>query len=440
MPAMIASSFIIFVLIFRIISITYIDFFGPVYAAQLYRHIGGIGSPMPFLALSVLTFLLALSIIFRPKKLQQVLALPLVSPPYAMLGSKIFFLFLSIFTFLLYADMVWIGHIPFVEKMERYDYARLYAGSLHHIIIDYGFLLAGMLGTFFIYPRLTGRGYHYRYIAILSFFFCYFALSGHRFSAFYSHVCFFGLPYAAACMLKERRELPPLPHSRTQRIMGRKSTWLIIVLAVFAMLCLVIFNSMVRVRGYDDPVGMLVQRILIQPGELWWVTWDRLFQYWNWTPDLAWELMFKNPFDTTRNSTIQYLMIKAIGYERATAVLALGSQYAGGYPEVLFELFGVFAALPIAFLFGLITALVLRAIVLAVCRGYFGTVFMGIYVYYGFTLLYIGGMLNFLLVMTFWLKIALFAVVYWVELTLCKQQRRRVAKRMFNYQPRAVQG
>jgi hypothetical protein len=264
-------------------------------------------------------------------------------------------------------------------------------------------------------------------------------LTGHRFSAFYGYVCFFALPYAAAWMLKERRELPPLPHSRTQRIMARKSTWLIIALAVFAVLCIVIYNSMVRVRGYDDPVGMLVQRILIQPGELWWVTWDRLFQYGNWTPDLAWELVFKNPFDTSRNTAIQYLMIKAIGFERAAVLLAPGSQYAGGYPEVLFELFGIVAALPIAFLFGLITAVVLRAIVLAVCRGNFGTVFMGIYVYYGFTLLYIGGMLNFLLVMTFWLKIALFAVVYWVELILCKQQRRRVAKRMFDYQSRAVQ-
>ena len=46
------------------------------------------------------------------------------------------------------------------------------------------------------------------------------------------------------------------------------------------------------------------------------------------------------------------------------------------------------------------------------------TAFFALYVYYAATLLYIGGMLNFLTVWTFWVKLGAFGVVLWLERSL----------------------
>lgn len=425
-PAMVAAVFVLFVLITRMVALTYVDLAGPVFAEQLDENIGGPDASMPLFALSVLVFLFALAVMFRPFKLQQSLPLPVsVSPNAVALGNIVFFSSLF-FIFLLYGDMLRRGVIPLFENMERFDYANLYAGPFHEIVFTHGFLLAGLLGTFFVYPRLTGQRYEYRFIGLVLLLFGYFVLTGHRFSAFFSFGSFFLLPLSAIFVLKDISALPPLPatHSFIQKLLARKSIWLLVLAVVIFVLSAVMFNSLTNVREYDDPQEKLIQRVLIQPVELWWATWDRVVVRGEWAPSLAWDLIFDDPLDASRNTGMQYLMVKALGYGRATELLSMGSQYTGGYPEVLFELVGPYAALPFALVFGLVTALLLRMIVVAVCRGNFGTVFMGIYIYYGFSLLYIGGMLNFLIAATFGLKLGVLILVYWLELNFYYRRQR----------------
>jgi hypothetical protein len=105
-------------------------------------------------------------------------------------------------------------------------------------------------------------------------------------------------------------------------------------------------------------------------------------------------------------------MIKNLGDDRAAELLNNGQQYAGGYPEILFELFGPGPAIVAALLFGFITAFLLRLVVGSVLVGRVVTAFLAAYVFYGFSLLYIGGMLNFLIVWTFWVKCAALLALY----------------------------
>ena len=129
----------------------------------------------------------------------------------------------------------------------------------------------------------------------------------------------------------------------------------------------------------------------------------------------VWVDLFIYPIDPTRNTSMQMLMLRNLGYDRAKELLDMGQQYTGGYPEVLFELLGPWLALPVALGFRVVTAILLRMCVLAVCECRLLTAFMAMYVFFGFSLLFIGGMLNFLLVWTFWVKIAVLGFVYIVE-------------------------
>lgn len=427
---MVAATFVLFVLMTRMVSLTYIDLAGPVFAEQLSEDIGGAGSSMSLFALSVLVFLFALAVVFRPSQLRNALASPVVvRANRGVIGDIVFYFFL-VFVVLLYGDMFWRGVIPLFEGMERFDFTELYAGPFHHFLFNYSFLFAGILGTLFVYPRLIGRRFSYRFIGLLFAVFGYFVLTGHRFSAFFSFGSFFLLPLSAVFVLKGMSALPSPPPNPSFfiRILSLKSTWWFAMAGLVFVLSAIMFNSLTNVRDYDDPQEKLIQRALIQPAELWWATWDRVIERDESTPSLALALMFVAPIDASRNTGMQYLMVKALGYGRAEELLSMGSQYAGGYPEVLFELVVPYAALSVALLFSFITAWFLRVIVVAVCRGNFGTVIMGIYIYYGFSLLFIGGMLNFLIAATFGVKLAVFILIFALELRYYRKRRTLVRK------------
>jgi hypothetical protein len=180
----------------------------------------------------------------------------------------------------------------------------------------------------------------------------------------------------------------------------------VLVAAGILMITFSLYNSIVNVRGYDDPVEAFVQRSLVQPAELWWLTWDSTVRSGSIEGSLAWSLMFDEPIDATRNTGIQFLMVKALGVERTSDLLFIGEQFAGGYPEVIFELFGPLLSWPILVLYGCVTAMLLRINVWAVATQRLLTAIFSLWVFFGFSLLYIGGMLNFIIAWTFWVKIA----------------------------------
>jgi hypothetical protein len=114
-------------------------------------------------------------------------------------------------------------------------------------------------------------------------------------------------------------------------------------------------------------------------------------------------------------------MKRTLPNERSLYLESVGNQFAGGYPEVLLELVGPWGALPLVILLAAITSWLLRFWALSVLRGYFLTAFFAAYVYYAFVVMYVGGMLNFLVVWTFWTKVVLLIMFSWLE-PYCNQK------------------
>ena len=411
----IAATFLLFSLITRTVSLVYLDLADPVYSEQLNRIVGG-DSSMPLFATSILLLMATLAYVFRPEALARIRVPRRSTEREGEVATRVLFTVTATFVVALYSDMLGRGVIPLLVGMDRLEYNATIAGPMHRWLATNGFLLAGSLGAGFCILRLQGRDFCFRFLMLYLLVLIYFALTGNRYSAFYSFTSFFVLPLASVPAMALVGMLPPHPVRSPWRRFVLSRTAIAMALGVFAIAILsMLLHSVVNVRGYDNPVEQFIQRSLIQPVELWWTTWDDLDSYNRSSFNYAWQALFTNPIDPTRNTSMQMLMMKNLGYDRTSELLNMGQQYTGGYPEVLFELFGPWLALPAALLLNIPTAILLRICVVAVCEQRLMTAFMALYVFFGFSLLYIGGMLNFLVVWTFWAKVAILFVAYIVE-------------------------
>lgn len=418
-----AFGFLLFSFAWRLLAMLYLGASGPVWAEELGRSVGGDEAGMLFglaMALTVVVF----AMVLRPAALAR--RLPQRLPAATMirnltLGDLVFVALLA-FVGLLYADLLRRGVIPLLARMERYDYATRYAGPLHQWLFEYGSLLSAQIGSFFLYPRLRGRSPDWRFLGLFAAILVYCVLTGHRFSAFYAFGSFFVMPLAAVPALRACGRLPvrtDSTHSRLACVLERRSVWLATLLLVVGMVVAALFHSFTTVRAYGEDTGFkLQQRVLVQPVELWWPSWERVFGRGIWQPEAAERWMFEDPIEPGRNTGIQLLMVHALGEARARQLLGYGQQYAGGFPEVLVEWLGPGWWLIAVAVAAWMTALVLRCWLVAFAHGRLLTAFLALYVYYAATLLYIGGMLNFLIAWTFWIKLATFCTVLWLERSL----------------------
>lgn len=424
--AALAATFLLFSLVTRTLSLVYVDLAGPFYSDQLGTLVGGAPS-MPLFATTVLLLMATLVYVFRPAQLAQV-RIPLRPVGRRIdMSANMIFVFSVVLVVFLYGDMFGRGVIPLFSGMDRLEYNQSIAGPLHNWLGEMGFLLASAIGIGFCMPRLQGRDFSIRFLALYILVITYFALTGNRFSALYSFTSFFLVPIAAVpAMASVGLLLPPPERPLWRRFLFSKSSMLIAVGFGTLLTVILLLHSVINVRGYDNPFEQLMERTLIQPVELWWATWDNLDRYWSGSFDEAWVDLFTNSLDPTRNTSMQMLMLRNLGQSRTQELLDMGQQYTGGYPEVLFELLGPFLALPAVLAFSIPTALLLRICILAVCERRHLTALMAVYVFYGFSLLFIGGMLNFLFVWTYWAKVAALCVVYVFERSLHTTNKRYI--------------
>lgn len=418
-----AYSFLLVTFVWKMISVVYLDVWGPVFAEQMSREIGGGWAAIPFAAMVMLTLIPAYFIL-RPAHLRPLYSTSSTfgsatepSPRGGFTLGDVALIGILGFSLLLYADMVLRGVIPIRDGIERFDYATQYAGSFHHFLFKYGPLIGLWCGVFFVYPALHRRNFDWRFLGALVLLLGYAFITGHRFSAFYSFSTFFILPLAALFIVKRPNESGQnlAEKNGAERHKVRRSLIALAGVGVVLVVIIVIAlaNSYVNVRHFspDETAQKLVQRIFIQPSELWYATWERVMLLDQWDSAAAYQFMFHDALDPTRNTGIQYLMVLELGYPRtAELVVSLGSQYAGGYPEVLFELLGPYEPFVFALLLGVITASLMRMLLLAITHGHFISVFWIAYVYFAVSLVYIGGMLNSLAVTTFWIK--MFGMVF----------------------------
>jgi hypothetical protein len=466
-----ALIFLLFTLIWRLGAAGYLDAMGPLYSYEADRMVGS-GIAAEFFSMAIILTIAVMAYIFRPDyfagKVSSALRLSTASSKGFSLGDGVFWLS-ALYVIGLFADMLLRGAIPLFDCMERYEYLSDYAGPLHLALFEYGPLIALQLGTFCVYPRLRWGSYDYRFILLLALLIFYNALTGSRFSAFYSLSLFFITPFSLVLALKLYGDLPPR-RKRTSlvgRLLDHSLFFASLGVVLVGIVSFTLVHSYANVRAeggcndaprnfeatptptnalmaqkraeslrrFLDTQGTLArfldpktlfrieQRILVQPIHMWFMTWDRVVESHDRDPAGAFDFVFDRDKAREGNRSIQYLMSRTLPTERATYLRSVGNQFGGGYPEILYELLGpMYAWLAIA-LFAAVTALLVRHWLLSALRGHFLTAFFAAYVYYAFFVMYIGGMLNFLIVPTFWAKIAFLVFFSWYELRRSNQGR-----------------
>lgn len=430
-PAFLAALLVIYSLAYRIIDVGYLDLAGPVYAIELDRHVGGNGASPMFLY-SCLCFILPLWFFVSRKRLMKGIHAPLAHMQYHVFLSRLAMGVASAGIAFLYFDMLRIGTIPLFSGMDRQAYNDI-SGLLHERAYEVNFLLCTSLGIFTVLPRLRGGRYSLAFAGLLVAVLVYWALTGNRASAFLISLSFYALPFGAVISMDKAGLLPrQAPGDAWASLVSAKVLLPIgIVLGVLAIGGL-LFNSYYTVRNYADPMYQISQRVMVQPVQTWASTWSEV----SLNPDrgvnfVALDYVVLNPPDASTNSTVRYLMEKELGYFRANELIALGQQYAGGYPEIFFEIFGMWLALPLMLLFGCAAALLLYLAMSSLLRGRVLTAFMAVYIYFGFNVGYIGGMLNFLLAPTFTAKFVVLVIVAIAERYFLRRELAAYSSRLF---------
>jgi hypothetical protein len=414
--------FIIFTLAWRMSATMFIDLAGPAYSSQLVRDVGpGTASVIHATAyfLSLLPFLYCL----RPDAIEAWRADS--QQRGAARGeitlSDITFVLSLMFLSFLFFDLVRRGAIPLFDHIERFNYA---GGSAHRWIIKYGNFLTFWWGLMFTAEYIRQRRVDWRMFGLLGALAVYALLTGNRFSAFYSQSSFFVTSWAAIIALKHKSSDGGLFSWINQRF---TSTAARLATAGFVLVAagtssFAIYNNLANVRGYagGDIWRQVFDRTLIQPSEIGWTSFERVFESGQTEPSQAFHFLFEDPIDPARNTSIQYLMFATIGEPRTTAHISHGFQFAGGFPEIFFELFGPYWAWPFLFGMGCIAAALTALVVRGALRGDYASAFLSLYVLYGFYVMYIGGMLNFTTTPTYWVKIAALAAALLLEARLAR--------------------
>lgn len=417
---LISFFFILFSLLWRTASTLFIDLAGPVLSSQTDRYIGpGLATP-----LHVLAYLVTLTPFFfllGPTIVQHWLrdADRARAAPGVITISGVTVLVSVIFLGYLYFDLIRIGTIPLFARLERFVYTAEYAGAAHRWLILYGNFMTFWWGVMFAAERLRNRRIDIRYLGMLGVLLVYMFLTGNRFSAFYSFSCFFIIPLAGVIALDIRDDRSALPFSWVGKTFRRRDliAFGAVVLLAGVASSVSIYNNLANVRQFqgDEIASQFWERLLVQPSELGWISYERVFAFGQWQPDRVFDFLFQAPLDDSRNTTPQFLMLETIGEPRTYEHISGGFQLAGGFPEIFFELFGPLYAWPFIFGAGYIAAGLTAVIVKGVIQGRYASTFLSLYVLFGFYVMYIGGMLNFAATPVYWVKIAALAAALLME-------------------------
>lgn len=321
--------------------------------------------------------------------------------------SDVAFWLAASFVVALFLELLVKGPIPLFARMERFDYARLYGGPLHRLLLDWGPMLAFQLGLFAVAPMFRGYSPDWRFGALFASLILYLFLVGHRFSSIYAYGSFFIIPIGVARLGLQGASARPL-FSRKVVIGG----------AIFCGLVIgAVANSYMVVRDFEGSqlAAKLSQRVLVQQGEMWWVTYERVFVRDSWDGAHAAYKLFAHPYDPGRNSTTQFLMEAALPVPRAHFILDQGSAYTGGWPEVLFELGGPIGGFVLIAMSAVIFSEFMFLLARCIVQGRFATCFFLTPILYAVLINLVSGMVNSFIQLTFSLKIAMALLVYVAE-------------------------
>jgi Family of unknown function (DUF6418) len=410
-PLAIVFFFFFFAFTWRLVSVLYIDLFGPLFSEQLSRDIGPGASAVP-LALSQGIVIAALLVSLRPRRLSRLLTwdeagLASHLPPGLFTVSDLAFVALCPFVIALYAELLMRGPIPLFEGMERLTYTQQFGGPLHHLLLDWGFMLAFQLGVFFALPVLHNGRFDRRFALVLISLLLYLVLIGHRFSPIYGCCSFFIMPLGAVLLVRG---------AASERIKILRGFGFGAAALLILIICTVSYSYLV-VRGFEgsELVEKVSQRLFVQQGEMWWMTYERVFISYDWDSAITSLKLFITPFNPHRNSTMQYLMELALPLSRAHDLLGQGSAYTGGWPEVLFELGGPLGGFLLVMVAAVVFSEFMFLMIRCIVEERLATTFCLTAVFFALSVHLVSGMVNSFIQLTFGVKVAVTLVVYLIE-------------------------
>lgn len=413
----ICLTFLLFTFAWRTVSSLYIDLSGPVFASQLDMFIGP-GSFTVFQSIAYFLTLIPFIWVFSSAAVDEwARSAPEQSAvrPQRTLADVTFYASV-VFLVLLFAALIQGGVIPLFARMERWTFNDQSGNALHHFVIERSDMLCFWWGTMFVAEKLRQPRYGYRFPALLAFMCVYMFLVGGRFSPFYRSCAFFLIPFSAVFIVQARglqnaSLLKVMPLIGDRRMMRAAIGTLALVAVLIAS---ALYWNLTRVRGFEGQAAgdAFVERVLVQPSEIGWASYQRVLVNGDWDARQAFDFLFERPIVSGRNTTPQFLMSETIGEPRTTEHITGGFQFAGGFPEIFFELWGPYFGWIFLLGAGWLCALISAVMIRSVVTGRYLTAFLAFYVLYGFYVMYIGGMLNFVTTPTYWVKIAfLFAAM-----------------------------
>ncbi|MEZ2147554.1 DUF6418 domain-containing protein [Bradyrhizobium sp. DN5] len=415
-------AFLLFTFAWRTISSLYIDLSGPVFSSQLQMFIGP-GVMTVFQSVAYFVTLIPFLWVFNSAALDEWARSAPTPEPRArhsqLTLSDATFYASVLFLVLLFGALIQGGVIPLFAKIERWTFNEQ-ANVLHQFVIERGDMLCFWWGTMFVAEWLRRRRYDYRFLGLLAAIMFYTFLAGGRFSPFYRYCAFFVIPFSAALLVQARGLGSASLFSLMPRIADRRIVLAGtgVIAATAAMIAFALYWNLTRVRGFEGEAarGAFVERVLVQPAEIGWASYQRVLVNGDWDARHAFDALFERPIVAGRNTTPQFLMSETIGEPRTTEHITGGFQFAGGFPEIFFELFGPYFGWIFLLGAGWLTALISAVMIRSIVAERYLTAALSFYVLYGFYVMYIGGMLNFVAAPTYWVKIAaLFAAIVMEE-------------------------
>ncbi|WP_156175764.1 DUF6418 domain-containing protein [Bradyrhizobium sp. LTSP849] len=413
--ALLAFFFLIY-FSWRLVSVFYIDVFGPVVSEQLERSIGPGLAAVPLGACQV-AVLLMLVVSFHPLRLKA-LAVASDFRTSSLLAAgrldlfNLVFWVVVVFEVALWIEMLTRGPVPLFSKLERLDYSKQYGGFLHGRLMDWGPMLAFQLGLFFATPVLRGMRFDCRFGALFGSLMVYLLFVGHRFSSFFLYFSFFIMPLGSIVL--GRSKAAGFDSSAFFRTL--RALWLPVVgLGVLVLGALIYSYAVVRGAESELLQTKLTQRLLVQQGEMWWMTYERVFLHGDWNTALALFKLFVDPFNPNRNSTMQLLMELGLPVERAHTLFDLGVAYTGGWPEIFFELGGPVDGFVLVVLSAVMFSEFLFLLTRCVVQERYATCFFLTPILYAVEVNLASGMLNSFVQLTFMTKLGVAIFVYVLE-------------------------
>ncbi|WP_407151437.1 DUF6418 domain-containing protein [Bradyrhizobium sp. ORS 86] len=404
--------FFFFAFAWRLVSVLYIDVFGPVYSEQLERQIGPGLAVLP-LAASQGLVIVALLYSFRPRRLhalsdESVIRLSGLLKAGRWDLSDLAFRTVGLFVLALWVELLVKGHIPLFAGTERFSYSQLYGGPLHQRLLQWGPMLAFQLGILLTLPALHDRPLDRRFGLLFGALMLYLFAVGHRFSSFYLYLSFLIIPLGAVLLGRQS--------TGRSFVKVLRSFWLP-GLGFLVLVGAALTYSYAVVRGGEVAAvqAKLVQRILVQQGEMWWMTYERVFLHGDWNTNIAAFKLFVAPFNPNRNSTMQFLMEMGLPLERAQFILQQGSAYTGGWPEVLFELGGPIEGFCLVAISATLFSEFMFLLVRCIVEERYATCFFLTPILYAVTIFLASGMVNSFIQFTFMVKLAAAVFAYVLE-------------------------